>query len=144
MSRNDPNELKKLMLTLGGRGTGPTLARDRRRLAAVLSINFLSRNGANELKKLMLTPGGRGTGPTLARDRHGLAAVLSINFLSRNGANEPKKLMLTPPGGNGPRPARRWPETCRDFGCASRFLSSSLTIRTFRCRQLWGRQVPIG
>ena len=48
------------MLTPGGRGTGPTLARDRHGLAAVLSINFLSRNGANELKKLMLTPVGAG------------------------------------------------------------------------------------
>ena len=48
------------MLTPGGRGTGPTLARDRHGLAAVLSINFLSRNSPNQLKKLMLTPGGGG------------------------------------------------------------------------------------
>ena len=85
---------------------GDALARDRLRLAVLLSINFLSRNGANELKKLMLTPGGRGTGPTLARDRHRLAAVLSINFLSRNSPNQLKKLMLTP-GGGGRSTSRR-------------------------------------
>ena len=37
-----------------------TVRRDRHRLAAVLSINFLSRNSPNQLKKLMLTPGGGG------------------------------------------------------------------------------------
>ena len=60
LSRSGANEVKKLMLTPGGRGTGPTLARDRHRLAAVLSITFLSRNSPNQLKKLMLTPGGGG------------------------------------------------------------------------------------
>ena len=60
LSRNGANKLKQLMLTPGGRGTGPTLARDRHRLEAVLSINFLSRNSPNQLNKLMLTPGGGG------------------------------------------------------------------------------------